>query len=196
MEYSRKEINIAGIRRNTFYRGMNFVPFSKNKRSYWDQLNGNSSLSSPVQRNGTEWKWIEQSERTNERVTTHGEMLEKWKKKKKNRNCRRSNDCSNVGLNGLLMEFSSDSIELDGARRLSVPIPDAPLFSQIFIFATLPRFLADNTDATPPLCSARTRKQLRRLKKPRDGGITIRDFHSLRAFCSSLLSNNNLTNAF
>lgn len=82
MEYSRKEINIAGIRRNTFHRGMNFVPFSKNKRSYWDQLNGNSSLSSPVQRNGTEWKWIE-SERTNERVTTHGEMLEKWKKKKK-----------------------------------------------------------------------------------------------------------------
>lgn len=196
MEYSRKEINIAGIRRNTFHRGMNFVPFSKNKRSYWDQLNGNSSLSSPVHRNGTEWKWIE-SERTNERTSDNTwRNAGKVEKKKKNRNCRRSNDCSNVGLNGLLMEFSSDSIELDGARRLSVPIPDAPLFSQIFIFATLPRFLADNTDATPPLCSARTRKQLRRLKKPRDGGITIRDFHSLRAFCSSLLSNNNLTNAF
>lgn len=135
---------------------------------------------------------------TNERTNEWQHMEKCWKsgKKKKNRNCRRSNDCSNVGLNGLLMEFSSDSIELDGARRLSVPIPDAPLFSQIFIFATLPRFLADNTDATPPLCSARTRKQLRRLKKPRDGGITIRDFHSLRAFCSSLLSNNNLTNAF
>lgn len=134
---------------------------------------------------------------TNERTSDNTwRNAGKVEKKKKNRNYRRSNDCSNVGLNGLLMEFSSDSIELDGARRLSVPIPDAPLFSQIFIFATLPRFLADNTDATPPLCSARTRKQLRRLKKPRDGGITIRDFHSLRAFCSSLLSNNNLTNAF
>lgn len=74
----------------------------------------------------------------------------------------------------------------------SVPILDAPLFSQIFIFATLPRFLADN--ATPPLCSARTRKQL--CLKTEDEGITIRDFHSLRAFCSFLLSQNNLTNAF
>lgn len=66
-------------------------------------------------------------------------VLEKWKereKKKKNRNCRRSNDCSNVGLNGLLMEFSSGSIA-GWCSPFSVPILDAPLFSQIFIFAAI-----------------------------------------------------------
>lgn len=66
-------------------------------------------------------------------------VLEKWKKKgekKKNRNCRRSNDCSNVGLNRLLMEFSSGFIA-GCCSPFSVPILDAPLFSQIFIFAAI-----------------------------------------------------------
>lgn len=72
-------------------------------------------------------EWIE-SERHVNRTNEWQHMEKCWKsgkrkgkKKKKNRNCHRSNDCSNVGLNGLLMEFSSDSIELDGAR-LSVSL--------------------------------------------------------------------------
>lgn len=155
-ELGRKEINIARIRLISSIFAKDFIEESKDEIGrisfHLPKINDHTRsikrklvlvLSCSESGSKVNDTWIE---RTSDNAWRSAGKVEKERKKKKNRNCRRSNDCSNVGLNGLLMEFSSDSIELDDAR-LSVPILDAPLFSQIFIFATLPRFLADNTDA-------------------------------------------------
>lgn len=79
-----------------------------------------------------------------------------------------------------------------GGARLSLCLYSMLHCFRKYLFS--PRFLADNTDATP--CFYVSVQTKATMLKTRDEGITIRDFHYFVPFVPSFLSKNNLANAF